>query len=832
MLSIAIGTVRDSLEHLGYVGDLIQTNWTSRDIFKTEPAAALPLMAFWDRPFDQFRSALAVAERNGMPAEEYATQIASRTVSHVLLCDDESAELWFLDRHKIVLKERVSANRISALMQDHGQELERGNVAVQKIHLRQYALYETDPNNLSFGEWAVRPTIEQASKVFTGLVRKVSRIVDEHPLTIDQARWVFRLLTLRVGKDRGWAIASDLEREAVSGFADRAESYPERWPQAYNSVSESIRLKVSECVLETLQPLDFSSVDPIWVIKAFGIPALRPLRAGIDLFPTPRPYAWDMVASIPLHPDMGVFDPTVGTGTFLVAAGHALWSRSASSDSALPRLREALHGADHSSFAVDLAHISLDLAFGWDESGWRIKEEPTDAAVSKLSEDQEWALVGNPPWSAAGRSENEAGRILSAYVDALAGRKTGWIATIVPRSVWTNRSSHGRSLRERVASSFQVESVCELPWGAIHGGRAQAIASVISRGQPASPTVWKRLDGNGVVHTIGYNLPHDSVANSFLSPDSRYLGQRLVRRRTLGDSYNVRVGLQPRRRDKDRIGSYEGGDLPYIDSLGEMTRDNARPRALLDPDMVRDDDWVRQHFQRRATKYRAELGLLPQLAIPQNIYEGSSRLSVSVFDNALLLANRFLICTPRRPTTMDFARGVATMLTSSIGRLWLHLFATAGRHLAKTELERFPLPSCDTLKMIGTTNRLVRRRIINTPWIHEVAMSDMPMQVELEICRAYGLDDRECGVILALGYILSFNNALPRDLLQRFEPDNNELEQMFRKLEIIDPETSADDYNRLYVQVLAVREQERYLVLDGEGYHLSIENEAVFEENL
>ena len=823
---LPVATVRSSLAHLGYAEDLIQTDWAANDGIQDEPPIPLAMMAFWDHPFDRFRSALAVAELNGCPAKGYAQRIVLQTVCHVILCDDQNAELWLLDRDDVKRGQQVSLTNIADLFNRNAAQLQRGSVAKQKLRIRQYALYEADPQGQSFGDWAVRPTIDHTNRVFARLIKRVSQLVPR-PLPVDDhMRWLFRLLTLRVGKDRGWGVASDLNREVISEFFERAEMYPRIWSS--DRVSTATRTQIVEQVLETLQPFIFASIDPILIIKAFQIPALGRLQKRINLFPTPRPYAWDMMSSIPLHSDMSVCDPTVGTGTFLIAAGHSLWSNWESDYSPVSRLREMLHGADSSAFSVDVTQIALDLAFGWDDIGWKIVEAPAAETISTLSHGREWVIVGNPPWEAEGRSENEAGKILSTYVDTLSERKAGWIATIVPRTVWTNRSSHGRALRESVASTYQVEAVWELPWEAIAGGRSQAIASVIARGNSPAVTVWKRVDDKGIVHRVGYTSARERPSMlSLVAPDARFLRRRLGRCTKLADWYNVRVGMRLRKGKSAEIAVFQNGDVPYIEAKGDMERELIKPRAILTRRQVRDDRWIREHFEWPALGYRSELESLPQLSIPQNIYEGLVQLSVTVLKDTLLLSNRFLICTPRLDTTVEFASGVAAILTSAIGRLWLHAFGVAGRHLAKTALERFPLPPSDVVSVIGRVQELRPRRIPGIGGTYGAAVSNMSFEYQLFVCSSYGLDTKECAVVLGLGRILGFNDPLPKSLLEHFAPNDRKLEQTIRCIEELDLEKETDEGVELYIRALTEWDQRRHLVLDGEGYQIAVDKIAV-----
>ena len=823
----SIKAIHGSFNEFGYSDELIKRSWVPHSVLPEAEPPHLPLTAFWGHPFDQFRSAVTVVEKNGVSTKDLAKGIALRTLSHVLLCDDEEIELWLLDSKDIKKHEnQVPINQIESLVQRYSGDLKRSIVVSQKIRLRQYALYEADPKGQSFGEWAVRPSIEQASANLSKLVTKVVT----HPgrgtsseASKNVIRWLFRVLALRVGKDRNWEIASDLGREMISEFTKRAEDYPRPWPKIGTSLSIRERLSISECALETLSNFNFSTVDPIFIVKAFGSPALRRIRSDIDLFPTPRPYAWDMMASIPLREGMGIHDPTIGTGTFLVAAGHAFWTRYSSEEDALPQIRNSLHGTDKSSLSTDLSHITLDLAFGWNKIGWQVAEEQADLAVPKLSREREWILVGNLPWSGRGRSQNQAAKILALYVDTLSKRDSAWIATIVPRSVWTSRDSTGDALRKSINSHFQIESAWELPWDAIKGGRAQAVATVLSRGQPPTTTVWNRQSHRGVIHTIGYSPAHQGIADRFFpSSDARYLRRRLANCLKLHDCYNIRLGIELN--STDRIAR---GELPFMRSLCNLEEGETHPDCLSTTDIEYGSKWAKNHFTRQAYDYRNELRMLPQIAIPRHIYEGPARLRAMVFNQPMLLSKSFLICTPRIETTMAFARGIATILVSSLGRLWLYLFANAGRHLSNVALRHFPLPDKSQIEEIGTTGILSHLRCGSTPY--ELISPHTSLGHELKICASYGFDEREQMTILALTYILGYNKAMPPTWSQKYPSDPVKLRRMTEELENLS--LDSEQRLRLYLEILSEREKDEYWIIRDDDCQLSIDKSEVVAED-
>lgn len=306
--------VRGSLRGLGYDDALIRADWTPHDVVGSANPITLPLTAFWSKPYDQFRSAIAVVADGGVAPR----QAAQRSMSHVLQCKDQTATLWLLGETDLVRKDHAPIGQLEGLLNAHRDEVERDTVARTKMRLRQYALYEADPHGHAFWQWVIRPTIDQARSRLENLVAQAKSRWDLDVPTEDWARWLFRVVALRVGLDGNWSVTKGLGREDVRGFVQRAEQYPTKWSSAAR-LSHEQRRDIVELALDILQHFNFETVDHLFVSKAVGAASLQPLRKAIDLFPTPKPFAWDMMASIPLTKEVGVCDATAGTGTFLIA---------------------------------------------------------------------------------------------------------------------------------------------------------------------------------------------------------------------------------------------------------------------------------------------------------------------------------------------------------------------------------------------------------------------------------------------------------------------------------------------------------------------------------
>ena len=826
-------TVGRHLQGVGYDQSLIQPNWTPREVVHGETPVCVPLMAFWGKPFDQFRSAIAVMPKNGTSPRD----LARRTVSHVLMCEEDAAELWLLDAVDLKSESRVPLSQLEGLFVDCRSQIERNNVAKTKIRLRQYALYEADPKGEAFGKWAVKPSIDQATSQLKQLIAATKRQwgAESHANVDRWARWLFRVLTLRVGLDKDWPVASGLGREDVSDFIARATEYPLRWHR--DPLSDEHRIDITEKVLSDLQHFDFSTVDPLFVSKAAGAASLKQIRSDIDLFPTPRPFAWDMMATMPLTEEVGICDATAGTGTFLVAAGHSVWTNAVGTTADLLDLRQGLRGADSSAFSTDLAHMALDLAFGYKEnSKWAVDHMGARQAITALPHNREWLLVGNPPWAAHGSSGNKASEIMSHYVDALADRKCGWIATILPRTVFTSRRRRDRDMLQKIAANFQLESAWELPFGSIPGGRAQATAIVLSRGKAQTTTVWKQLNKSGVVNTIGYSRATRS-GSFFLSAHGRFFESKFADSSRLSDWFDMRKGVELRPESLQK--PPRKGTISFVYLLsqlrdrGEALRRPLEQKGTLESfainDALSERGWLGRNCRRPARAYREALKALPQIAVPRAVYEGVEHLcrSVAVVEKPTLFSEAFCILVPKREVSQSFVNGVAILLTSLFGRLWIHLHALSGRHISISRLSGLPLLPDDQMEHLSNVVVAGAHKRTPKPIPCRLFEPRSDFEQELRICSMYGLDRRESAALLSLSYFLGHEPSDKQVLRRQMADIRGNSDRVKRLWDRVRVSEDAHEQSQLYVEALTEEEKDDYLVVNGVGCQLSIKKSSI-----
>ena len=832
-----------SLHELGYRDDLFAQDWSPRELVSDRAEDFyVSTVAFWGRPFDQFRSAVSIVERNGQTDYETARLVASKAWTHVVVCGDLDTSLWLFEANDVKkVAENVAPEAVSRVFREQERRLSRVNVARQKMRLRQYALYETDPSGAAYGEWAIRPSAVQASAVLSRLVSSIamseamtSKPGEDPKYRRDTlVRLIFRVLSLRVGIDRGWPITQGLGPQDVSEMFQRASDYPDSIDYHSAGVSPAQAESLTDSVLDALRFYDFSTIDPILIMRAFSSPSLRELRAGLELFPTSRPIAWDIVSSIPLSSDQQVCDPTGGTGTFLVAAGLSLAASLQPDDDVAGLLRTMLVGGDRSDLAADLMRLALDLVFGWHERQWKIRGQSSEATLASLDRSKEWVILGNLPWSGSGRAENESSRILRTYLETMKQCPSGWIGAITPKSVWTKRDKYGDAIRAYLETDYRMEEIWELNWEGITGGRSQALATVMGRkGTEGGITVWKRQDITGGFKSIGY-LRGKIDAEGRLgvrSPDAVYFAERFKSFRTLDSLFRVLHGLQPKSAEGlKRYRGEIGGAIRFVRNQRDFAGKTDESDNVWLPEWVIDnDEAVLQLFHRPRHEYRAAYKKVPQVVLTRNIYEGVSRLKVGVVDQHTLFSDSFFVCVPKSEgIARAVVSGMAVILDSAFGRIWLFLNAWAGRHISGVGLKQFPLPDDSLLSGFGANYSLDGEETsISSP--HN-------LDLEIRICSAFGLNSRETAVILGIGAMLGLVPRLPASLLPSEDPRpkihklSEELSELLRNgvegLTPVQRERASD----LWTESLRANVEETRIVLESPSAVVSIEKSAIVE---
>ena len=475
---VTTDVLRDQLNALGYDDSLIERRWSPVELATGEPALLTPILtAFWDAPHDQFRSAIAVAF-DGLPGD-----VAAAANCHVLMCRGDQAELWLLRPSGLRCADKVmlSGSAIADMLRDHGKELKRERVAADKIETR------LQPCALRDGNCDRRAGVAAMQSVVADVEREWADKTDEW------ARWLLCVLMLRIGGDREWWPQRHAEQLTPAGVV-----FTGIGALGADVVTGRVGIKAAEGMAKTaweaLEPLCFRTTDVLLAVRPAIDDLLVKALPAAERAASPS-FAWDVACSLPLSERTRVFDPCVGTGDFLLAAGHAAWhSHMRERRRTDFKPFETIAGADASPLAVDAARLLMLSAFdtpGATATGaWRIDVAAPSHALDGLAPDDTHYALYAPRYS-----------VLDECLAKAATMRSVAVAGVLPKDTLSSQA-----FRERVGADFQLETAWHLARPTID----RNAAVMLWRPRTKSVGIWKQADIDGRVATVGYTRVVDA----------------------------------------------------------------------------------------------------------------------------------------------------------------------------------------------------------------------------------------------------------------------------------------------------------------------------------
>ena len=204
--------IRSAFASVGYGQDSVTENFPFALTHSCHDA--LPIAAFWQRPYDQFSSAIAV--------RTYPDDEPSQLSDHITVL---AQDLWLpylitLARDTYKCWESLPLNGAASQrsrkplfvcqrgdlqrnIQQYTDRVSPRYISQQKHRFRQMALYEASSDARFFFDLAFEPTRKQLHKYVHSVVRSAENIrlgSSEEEL----ARWLLRLLAARIALDKKW----------------------------------------------------------------------------------------------------------------------------------------------------------------------------------------------------------------------------------------------------------------------------------------------------------------------------------------------------------------------------------------------------------------------------------------------------------------------------------------------------------------------------------------------------------------------------------------------------------------------------------------------------
>jgi hypothetical protein len=462
--------ILDALRRVGYEDSLIDHNVEFNIVGVTSPyLEPVPVVAFWDQPFDQLTSAISV---RCLPSTEYADHHVGMLGRYLwtpysIVARPDYCELWEAlptngVRQPLMLEDSVPYSELASKLEVRRDDFSPDKVRDRKLRWRQMSLYEVVKKPTAFFEWAFCPTRDELKRM---LKRALLEGLHDHldmPAKAERLRWLLRFTGVRIAWDKGWLPCSS--RNSATELVSVASKYPiplQVVPEAYelaerfiDSVGSSISLGIADGGLLSQ------------ILQTNGL--VEDLRREWKLYPTPPDIAWEMVETIPIEAvaeaDRLVWDGTCGTGTLMVVSMERLRQLSNRYDKEPEEMTRSLIGNDRQPLLADLSRLALDTALGkLQGASWQIQTSDVLKFGLDSFERRPNIIVGNPPFEARGPRADLAMRVIERYIDVL--EPGGVLTVVLPRTILGATGGHAVKFREKLLKGFELYEMWELPQG-------------------------------------------------------------------------------------------------------------------------------------------------------------------------------------------------------------------------------------------------------------------------------------------------------------------------------------------------------------------------------
>ncbi len=459
----------------------------------------VPLAAFAHPPHDSRSACIAVIEGASDP-EETVVSCRGLGAPLVFLYFPDQWQLWQQSTTRPKLFRQIPPEELTSFFLERKEKLAPESVYRAKTWARLDPSYQLD-----FVDVGLMPLVEkEAGRKLTELIERVVQEAKSRlhwdEISQQQGQWLlqshFWLLAAKILKDKDVPTFTTLDLENVQdAFACVAGHYG-----ATASVQVGVKPQVEALRESAREMLRFShlglvSTDALAYLYEHAL--ITPeVRAALGTYSTPtylvdyiigklRPWIED----IPVR-QRQVFEPACGHAAFLLAAmqllGDLLPEGMSSPQKRHQYLRTRLHGYDIDPFALEIARLGLTLADVPNPNGWDLEVADMFEGETLARHSQEASIIlANPPFknfSAEERGQTNSRSASPLYVNAAAEMLHRIAVNMQPGAVFGVilpqgflHSKNATSLRQLLATDFEISEICLLPDKAFTSGAESAI---------------------------------------------------------------------------------------------------------------------------------------------------------------------------------------------------------------------------------------------------------------------------------------------------------------------------------------------------------------------
>ena len=464
----------------------------------------VPLAAFAHSPHDSRSACIAVIEGASDP-EETVVSCRGLGAPLVFLYFPDQWQLWQQSTTRPKLFRQIPPEELTSFFLERKEKLAPESVYRAKTWARLDPSYQLD-----FVDVGLMPLVEkEAGRKLTELIERVvqeakSRLhwdeISQQQGHQQQGQWLlqshFWLLAAKILKDKNVPAFGPLDLENLQDvFARVADHYGANTPVRVGTKPQVEALRESAQEISRFSHLGLVSTDALAYLYEHAL--ITPgIRAALGTYSTPtylvdyiigklRPWIEDIPVS-----QRQVFEPACGHAAFLLAVmqllGDLLPEGMSSPQKRHQYLRTRLHGYDIDSFALEIARLRLTLADVPNPNGWDLEVADMFEGETLARHSQEASIIlANPPFknfSAEERGRTDSRSAPPLYVNAAAemlhriavNMQLGAVfGVILPQGFLYSKNA--ASLRQLLATDFEISEICLLPDKAFTSGAESAI---------------------------------------------------------------------------------------------------------------------------------------------------------------------------------------------------------------------------------------------------------------------------------------------------------------------------------------------------------------------
>ena len=495
--------VKQEIQALGYVGNLLQENYEYADILGTDSeyvVREVHLAAFCQDPPSYRTAAFGVTISNGYCGSEVIQNLRSLGAPQILEIGDVEVNRWKVTvKDNPVLLDAVGLDDLPELFARHKEEWTPQRVLRAKADcIPATQLDFLDLGLLSLLDNEVRTKLDRLLQNTISLAidtfEQKSPFLEEYYPSL--FRLVFRLIASKVLADRnhpGHWVSEDpgFAIEAIEEFYFK-EDKPEPVLEDYdtqNAIWEHIK---STFHFQNL------SVDSLAYVYENTL-VTRNTRKSFGIHSTPPAIAEYIVRQLPFHElaltERQVFEPFSGHSVFLVAAMQRMRDLLPSDMSPEERHQyfvEMLSGIEIDAFAREVARLSLMLADYPNPDGWNLYQG--DALKSPLFEkelERASIVLCNPPFEKFDKNEKvEYANLSSDWKPAeilhrVLQNPPELLGFVLPRIFLTGQSY--RKTRSLIGEIYSTIEILALPDNVFQHSEAESVL-LLSSGRNGGTT--------------------------------------------------------------------------------------------------------------------------------------------------------------------------------------------------------------------------------------------------------------------------------------------------------------------------------------------------------